>query len=297
MNTSGEYQNAYTTPLKGRPYYSSSGMIYAVDEKNDRYAVCRIDQERYDDQNYQYIFTPVWNVIDVLPPAIFQGIPGLDFSVRKERYYRVNMTPCFISERTPGEGREDLWELLGDVGLDYYDRFEWLLRTDMRCGTDNLIVERIRTPRRIVLRTDDVLPEKLQPEDEIVIHGLQGVATTSRGLRQTLLCILRSGARIVDETEGRVITPAECRMMLRLLLYQEALEKMQSKRNQKEGIETAKAAGKYAGRKRISVDPNLLEQIAEEFRNRRITEEEAMKRLGVSSRSTFYRRLKEIRKK
>ena len=58
------------------------------------------------------------------------------------RCYRVNMMPYFISERTPSEKREDLWELLEEVGLDYYDRFEWLLRTNMRCGTDNLIVER-----------------------------------------------------------------------------------------------------------------------------------------------------------
>ena len=72
----------------------------------------------------------------------FQGIPGLDMSMRLERYYRVNMMPYFISERTPSEKREDLWELLEEVGLDYYDRFEWLLRTNMRCGTDNLIVER-----------------------------------------------------------------------------------------------------------------------------------------------------------
>lgn len=69
-------------------------------------------------------------------------IHGLDMSMRLERYYRVNMMPYFISERTPSEKREDLWELLEEVGLDYYDRFEWLLRTNMRCGTDNLIVER-----------------------------------------------------------------------------------------------------------------------------------------------------------
>lgn len=51
-------------------------------------------------------------MIDSLPASIFQGIPGLDMSLRPERYYRVNMTPYFISERTPSEGREDLWELL-----------------------------------------------------------------------------------------------------------------------------------------------------------------------------------------
>lgn len=139
-----DYQslNEYTLPLQGKPYYRSSGIIYAVDRNGDKYAVGQVDLERFDDQNFQYVFTPEWSVIDTLPSSIFQGIPGLDMSTRLERYYRVNMTPYFISERTPSESREDLWELLEAVGLDYYDRFEWLLRTDMRCGTDNLIVER-----------------------------------------------------------------------------------------------------------------------------------------------------------
>ena len=35
-----------------------------------------------------------------------------------------------------------MWELLESVGLDYYDRLEWLIRTDLRAAIDNLIVER-----------------------------------------------------------------------------------------------------------------------------------------------------------
>jgi hypothetical protein len=54
----------------------------------------------------------------------------------------VNYVPVFITERTPGPSREDLWELLESVGLDYYDRLEWLIRTDLRAAIDNLIVER-----------------------------------------------------------------------------------------------------------------------------------------------------------
>ena len=137
-----EIQNEYTRPLEGIPYYQNSGYIYALGRNEEKYVVSRIDFERYDEQNFQYIFSPEWGVIDALPDTIFQGIPGLDMSLRLERYYRVNMTPYFISERTPGEGREDVLELLEAVGLDYYDRFEWLLRTNMRCGTDNLVVER-----------------------------------------------------------------------------------------------------------------------------------------------------------
>ena len=84
-----ESQNEYTLPLQGKPYYRNSGIIYALDRIGSKYAVSRVDFERYDDQNFQYIFSPEWSVIDTLPPSIFQGIPGLD--LRLERYYRVNV--------------------------------------------------------------------------------------------------------------------------------------------------------------------------------------------------------------
>ena len=76
-----ESQNEYTLPLQGKPYYRNSGIIYAVDRIDSKYAVSRVDFERYDDQNFQYIFSPEWSVIDTLPPSIFQGIPGLDMSL------------------------------------------------------------------------------------------------------------------------------------------------------------------------------------------------------------------------
>lgn len=289
-----ESQNEYTLPLQGKPYYRNSGIIYAVDRNGSKYAVSRVDFERYDDQNFQYIFAPEWSVIDALPASIFQGIPGLDMSLRLERYYRVNMTPYFIADRTPSEGREDLWELLEEVGLDYYDRFEWLLRTNMRCGTDNLIVERAEEARHIPFESVESLPDNLQPSDCIAIKGLQSIATTNHQLRKILLQILRSGAQIWDESEARLLSEEECSLLLNLLMLQESMEKKQNKQRHQEGVTRAKKDGKYVGRKKIAVDQNLFRQIAEDFRARKINEEEAMARSGISSRSTFYRRLKEI---
>ena len=289
-----ESQNEYTLPLQGKPYYRNSGIIYAVDRNGSKYAVSRVDFERYDDQNFQYIFAPEWSVIDTLPASIFQGIPGLDMSLRLERYYRVNMTPYFIADRTPSEGREDLWELLEEVGLDYYDRFEWLLRTNMRCGTDNLIVEHAEEARHIPFESVESLPDNLQPSDCIAIKGLQSIATTNHQLRKILLQILRSGAQIWDESEARLLSEEECSLLLNLLMLQESMEKKQNKQRHQEGVTRAKKDGKYVGRKKITVDQNLFRQIAEDFRARKINEEEAMARSGISSRSTFYRRLKEI---
>ncbi len=296
VTMSYERQSEYAAPLAGTPYYRSSGIIYALDRKERKYAVGRVDYERYDDQNYQYVFSPGWRVIDALPASVFQGIPGLDLSLRLEHYYRANMTPCFISERSPGEGREDLWELLEAVGLDYYDRFEWMLRAHMRCGTDNLIVERAVPARRFQYEPGQPILEDLQPDDCVVIRGLDSMGASNRQLRGSLLSILRSGAHILDESEERRWSEKECSLLLRLLMIQDDLDSRNRKNAQEEGIRAAKKEGKYTGRKRLAIDTNLLRQIAEEFEKHQITEEEAMRRAGIGSRSTFYRRLREIRR-
>lgn len=292
VTRSYEIRNEYTTPLTGNPYYRNSGIIYALDRSDNKHAVGRVDFERYDDQNFQYVFSPEWSVIDALPPSVFQGIPGLDMSLRLDHYYRVNMTPYFIADRTPSEGREDLWDLLGDVGLDYYDRFEWLLRTNMRCGTDNLIVERAEKSRKIVFESEQPLPANLQPSDCVVIKGLHSIAGTNHQLRKNLLQILRSGAAVFNELENRILSEEERSVLLNLLMLQETLENNQNKKKQKDGIAQAKKEGKYTGRKKIDIDQNLLKQIADDFYHKRISEKEAMQRAGISSRSTFYRRLK-----
>ena len=105
---------------------------------------------------------------------------------------------------------------------------------------------------------------------------------------------MRSGAHIWDETDSRQLSEEECSLLLNLLMVQESMEAKQNKQRHQEGVALAKNSGKYAGRKRIVVDPNLFRQVAEDFRNHKVTEEEAMHRTGISSRSTFYRRLKEI---
>ena len=294
VNIDYQRNNEYTIPLEGAPYYRSCGTIYAHDGSGRKYAVSGLAYERYDDQNFQYVFTPEWSVIDALPGTVFQGIPGLDMSMRLDRYYRVNMTPYFISERTPGENREDLWELLDAVELDYYDRFEWLLRSNMRCGIDNLTVERSVPARNIVFDADCVLPDDLQPDDCIMIDSFQSLGTSNAQLRRILLRVLRSGARIWDNSEERALSEEECGILLKLLLVQESMEKEQAASTQRAGVERAKAENKYTGRKKIDIDKNLLIQVAGEFKAKKIPEAEAMQRLKIASRSTFYRRIKEL---
>lgn len=41
----------YTTPLTGKPYFESVGIIKAIDEKGSSYSVGEIAYQRFDDQN------------------------------------------------------------------------------------------------------------------------------------------------------------------------------------------------------------------------------------------------------
>lgn len=83
-----------------------------------------------------------YDVVEGLPNNIFQGIPGINLDKRKERYYRINTVPISISERSVNKNRNNLYEELDSVGLDYYNQLEWLIRTNTEYSGDNLIVER-----------------------------------------------------------------------------------------------------------------------------------------------------------
>ena len=79
---------------------------------------------------------------------------------------------------------------------------------------------------------------------------------------------------------------------MKILMLQESLDNERNKDHRNEGIAQAKNEGKYSGRKKRSIDPNLFDQIAVDFDKKKISEDEALRRLAIS-RSTFYRRLKE----
>ena len=68
-----------------------------------------------------------------------------------------------------------------------------------------------------------------------------------------------------------------------------------NKNRREEGILEAKQNGRYTGRKPIEVDNEILKQVAITFFNKHISEKQAMDRLGINSRSTFYRKIRTFR--
>jgi len=70
------------------------------------------------------------------------------------------------------------------------------------------------------------------------------------------------------------------------------LEREQLKQRQREGIEIAKAQGKYTGRKPISIDWDKFSNLYGEWKSKKITGRDFMRRMGLTA-NTFYRRVRE----
>ena len=285
--------NRITTPLAGVPTYVNSGIIKAVMKSGEKISVAQIDYQEFDEENFQYVISPYWEIVDGLPASVFQGIPGIDMDLRLKDYYRVNYIPTFIAERTPSESREDLWELLESVDLDYYDRFEWLLRTKMRAANDNLIVERRRIEETVGQFTSGII-SGLQYGDKVIVESMESIADTTAGLTDGMFNIVTSGIDVVTES-GQILVDATTRAaMIPYMVAQRIMSRRERISLQQAGIEQAKKDGKYAGRKPTPVDENVLRQVAKELDEGIITVEEAMKRTKINSRSTFYRKLRNL---
>ena len=286
-------RNRITTPLAGTPSYVNSGIIKAVMKNGEKISVAQIDYQEFDEENFQYVISPYWEIVDGLPASVFQGIPGIDMDLRLETYYRVNYIPTFIAERTPSENREDLWEILESVGLDYYDRFEWLIRTPMRAANDNLIVERRRTKQVIEKYTTGIL-STLQYGDKVIVDSMEAIADTTAGFADEIFTVITNGVDIISESGQMLVDITTRSSMIPIIIAQKIIAQREYAKNRRSGIEQAKKQGKYTGRKPIEVDEKILRQVNQELKAGLISVEEAMKRTKIGSKSTFYRKVRAL---
>lgn len=294
-----EPRNEYTCPIAAEPSYRNSGIIKAVTKEGEKIQVGKITYESFDNEEFQYIITPFWEIIDTLKPDVFQGIPGIDMDMRLEHYYRVNYTPVFMTERTPGTNREDLWELLDSVGLDYYDRLEWLIRTELRAAVDNLIVERAREEKKVTKVSGQKELNKVMAEgqygDEIIIESFRTLGRNSKECIKTLNRLMHYGIRLKAESEQIDLPVEEYKAFLPLVAAMYQMDTKNQRERQTEGIANAKKNGVYRGRKRKEVSEELLGECIRKVVQGRVSLEEALE-LTELSRSTFYRRIKEYKK-
>ena len=267
--------------------HQTKSTIFAVDKLKIKYPVCFLEQIYYENDTFEYIFKPYYNVIELLDDKVFQGIPGLNMDLKKDVYIRENKIPTFIYERTPQENREDLWELLDEVGLEYLDNLEWLIRTKKIYTGDNFIVEAYYEPRT------RFSSGAANYGDEFIIDDIKEISTDNYKLLKFLLDVISQGASL--RTKELFIDESNRKYMHKLIYTLYENERRKRSRKQEAGINKAKKDKKYVGRKKIDVSLPLLEEIIEKRKRKEITVEEAMKELGIQSKSTFYRHIKEFK--
>lgn len=250
------------------------GLICLKDDLGIEYKVSRIEYIIWENGEFEYRFIPNYQIIDLLDSSVFQGIPGLDLSLRQNIYIRRNRIPVFISERTPAANREDLWNLLEDCDMQYLNPLEWLIKTDTKYIGDRLYVRKDESENVYCLKTVDTDTSKLNRTVDII---------------RKILDYICFGYDVVYD--GFIIGQSNRKDCYNLLYRLYKKETKHLKQLQKDGIEKAKAEGRYRGRKGLQVDDTKLFEVCKKYRNKQISANEAAHLLNMS-KSTFFRRLK-----
>lgn len=253
----------------------TSGMICVDDQWGFTYAVAEIKYVEREDESYCYEIKPNYSVIELLSDDIFQGIPGLDLDLKKEIYVRNNILPVFISERTPGENREDLWELLEACDMNYLNRLEWLIRTDTRYSGDKLYVIRPDFPR-------------------IEVSSLDELGCRSAMVCRKVLEVICAGGDIV--TKELQVNDKNRKELYDIFMILYKKERKYIDERRKEGIKEAAKNGSYKGRKRLKIDRLELDDTFQMYDDKIINGKAAADKMNISM-STFYRRYREYKER
>lgn len=129
--------------------------------------------------------------------------------------------------------------------------------------------------------------------DTVVVESISRFARNTRDLLNLIEELRQKDVRFVSLKENIDTTTPQGQFMLTIFASMAQLERAYILQNQREGIELAKAQGKYKGRKPIAVDADSLRRECARWRAGEITAREAMRRLGLKP-NTFYRRVREV---
>jgi len=203
----------------------------------------------------KYEIYPYWEIIEGLCDEIFQGIPGVDLEQKQESY---------------------------TVSADAFETSE------------KLIVESCTSGQAVKkYKGGDV--SDLKYGDKVIIEDFTVMGDSATQLKKNIFDLVVNGVEIAGYGGKTFVDASNRATFVSILTLQRMLEYRDGQEKRRAGIERAKAEGKYQGRKPIAVDQDALKQVAEELEAGKISVKEAMERTGITSRSTFYRKLKTVK--
>lgn len=126
--------------------------------------------------------------------------------------------------------------------------------------------------------------------DTVIVESISRFARNTRDLLELVEQLTAKGVEFVSKKEAIDTTTPSGKFMLTIFGAVAELEREYILQRQREGIDIAKAQGKYTGRKPIS-HPDF-DRVVAKWSSGQITAVQAMKRLGMS-KATFYRKIAE----
>lgn len=129
--------------------------------------------------------------------------------------------------------------------------------------------------------------------DTLVIESYSRLARSTKDLLETVDKLKEKGVTLISDKENIDTGTPTGKLFLTITAGLAEFERECMLQRQREGIQIAKVAGKYKGRKKITIDEKEFANIYRLWKtDGTITAREAQRRLGVKP-DTFYRRVKE----
>jgi len=132
----------------------------------------------------------------------------------------------------------------------------------------------------------------VREEDTLYVESISRLGRSTKDLLNIIDTLTDKGVTLVSHKENIDTDTPTGKFMLTVFAALSQLEREQLKQRQREGIEIAKAQGKYTGRKPLPTDWTRFGQLYGEWRAKNITGRDFMRRMGMSA-NTFYRRVRE----
>lgn len=138
--------------------------------------------------------------------------------------------------------------------------------------------------------------EYVREGDTVIVESYSRFARNTKDLLNLVEVLEKKGVHFISLKEQIDTSTPQGRLMLTIFAGLAQFEREQTLQRQREGIEIAKAQGKYKGRKRIATDEALFVEQYRAWKDGKQTAVAAMQALGMKA-NTFYRRVKEYEQK
>ena len=161
---------------------------------------------------------------------------------------------------------------------------------------NNYQVDRIFSEKLSGANTDrpqlKAMLDYVREGDTLCIESISRLGRSTKDLLNIIDTLTTKGVTLISHKESIDTDTPTGKFMLTVFAALSQLEREQLKLRQREGIEIAKAQGKYTGRKPIEIDWDKFGKLYTDWKSKSITGRDFMRRMNLSV-NTFYRRLHE----